>query len=406
MKKLQIAIITLLMSISSFSQITFEKGYFIDTSGNKTECFIKNIEWLQNPSEFHYKNSPESLNIINASTDSIVEFAIYDQVKYLSRNVKIDRSGENIDRDYSRSRSPEFNTEALFLKVLIEGNANLYYFKDSKNQRFFFSKNDLPIEQLIYKEYWNNEGKIGTNNYYKQQLINNLNCESISKSRFENLKYFQNELEDIISEYNACNQTVANKKSTIYKKEKTDKFNLTIRPGVSFQSLKTTEIISRDKIDFGSQTNFKLGIEAEFILPFNKNKWAIIVEPRYQSLYNGEEETQIESSTRITTTTVNYKSVEIPIGLRYYMFLNKNSKLFVNVAYVFDFPIDSSIERTVRTLNIDIETQGYVALGIGYKYLNKYSLELNYGLNRNLFNSTYYDTDYKSISLMFGYTLF
>ena len=35
-------------------------------------------------------------------------------------------------------------------------------------------------------------------------------------------------------------------------------------------------------LKFDSNTNVSLGIEAEFILPFNKNKWAIIFEPTYQ----------------------------------------------------------------------------------------------------------------------------
>ncbi len=41
------------------------------------------------------------------------------------------------------------------------------------------------------------------------------------------------------------------------------------------------------EFDFGSQVNFRIGIEAEFIRGFNKNKWAIICEPTYQS-FTGE----------------------------------------------------------------------------------------------------------------------
>ena len=40
----------------SYSQITFEKGYFISNDGIKTECFIKNLDWRNNPTEFEYKH--------------------------------------------------------------------------------------------------------------------------------------------------------------------------------------------------------------------------------------------------------------------------------------------------------------------------------------------------------------
>lgn len=39
------------------AQIRFEPGYFIDTANQKTECFIKNVDWKNNPTRFDYKLS-------------------------------------------------------------------------------------------------------------------------------------------------------------------------------------------------------------------------------------------------------------------------------------------------------------------------------------------------------------
>jgi hypothetical protein len=33
---------------------------------------------------------------------------------------------------------------------------------------------------------------------------------------------------------------------------------------------------------FDNKISFRIGLEAEFILPFNKNKWAVFAEPTYQ----------------------------------------------------------------------------------------------------------------------------
>lgn len=51
MKKLFQIFITLL-TINCYSQISYEKGYYIDNSGQKTECLIKNNDWLRDPTDF------------------------------------------------------------------------------------------------------------------------------------------------------------------------------------------------------------------------------------------------------------------------------------------------------------------------------------------------------------------
>jgi hypothetical protein len=54
MKNLLLTALLFLFSFS-YAQITFEKGYFINNSGDRTECFIKNIDWRDNPTKFEYK---------------------------------------------------------------------------------------------------------------------------------------------------------------------------------------------------------------------------------------------------------------------------------------------------------------------------------------------------------------
>ncbi|ARV16561.1 outer membrane beta-barrel protein [Polaribacter sp. SA4-12] len=409
MKKILISAITILLSICSYSQITFEKGYFIDNNNNKTECYIKNVGWLNNPTEFDYKTSLESEIHTTISVKLVKELTIYNQDKYIKRTLKIDRSSQNINNVLSYNRNPEFKTEEIFLKVLIEGNANLYAYKDSRNQRFFFKISNSPIEQLIYKNYLATGSIIKTNNYYKQQLTNRLKCKSITESNIEYLQYFQSNLEKIIIKYNNCMQPEGATNKQLIDKEKRDVFNLTFRAGVASNSLNTQNTSSLMKFDLGSQTNLKIGIEAEVILPFNRNKWALTIEPRYQS-FNGEVEYENPNSPFTKIMTVDYKSIEMPIGLRYYMFLNNNSKLFVNFNYVIDFPLNSSIKIVSRdrvTFEQEFETRYNSSLGIGYKYLNKYSVELNYGLSRNITGPHFdYISDYKSISLTFGYTIF
>lgn len=367
-----------------YSQINFERGYFINNSGQKTDCLIKDIGWKNNPSEFTYKFSVDS-NENKASLDSIKEFGIFPFVKFIRAKVKIDRTSDDISK-VSRNREPEFKEEILFLKVLVEGKANLSQYSEGNLIRFFMNTDDLEYEQLVYKKYIGPNDNVRENINFKQTLLNNLQCEGIKKSRFENIDYKTQDLVSLFRDYNVCidsdyvNPIETNQKS---------KINISARLGLNNSSATFKQFTSPiTEKEFESQINFRLGFELEFILPYNKGKWAILIEPTYQS-YEGVEN---------DITFIDYKSFEFPIGARHFFYLNKQSKLLANIAIVFDFPIDSSLGTA------EIESGRNFAFGIGYRYNEKYSLELRYQTKRELLvSSLNRSTEYNTTSIIFGY---
>ena len=141
---------------------------------------------------------------------------------------------------------------------------------------------------------------------------------------------------------------------------------------------------------------FRIGLEFEFIMKFNKNKWAVIVEPTYQYF-----KAENKAITNLSNTNIDYKSLELPVGLRHYLFLNNNSKIFINGSFISDFVLNSKVR------NLDLNTSINFGMGVGYNYNNTYSLEFRYQTSRNLTkNYVLRNSDYKTISLIFGYTLF
>lgn len=158
-----------------------------------------------------------------------------------------------------------------------------------------------------------------------------------------------------------------------------------------------------------SKLGFGLGIETEVILPFNKNKWSIIAELAYQN-YQGENSFENNNiSGGIVNSKINYSSIEVPFGFRHYMFLSENSKLFINTTYIFDFTLNNEYEFTRADETVlrsgEFGTLGSLSGGIGYKYHDKFSLELRLLMisNRALLFS---DSEFDSLSIIFGYTLF
>lgn len=92
MKKVSLAIL-LLAHVFVFGQVGFEKGYFITNTGERVECLIKNAQSLNTPSSFKYRKSKEDATQIINLID-VQELAIFKQVKYIRRTVKLDQSSD------------------------------------------------------------------------------------------------------------------------------------------------------------------------------------------------------------------------------------------------------------------------------------------------------------------------
>ncbi|MBS3993665.1 MAG: tRNA modification GTPase [Bacteroidetes bacterium] len=407
MKKKLLYFAFAIFSINLRGQISFEKGYFVDNDGNKTECFIKDLDSKNNPNSFEYKVL-ENDEKKSANINSVSEFAIYNTSKYIRKKVKIDRSSNKI-QDLDNNKNPTFNEEQLFLKVLLEGNANLYLYEDGNLVRFFYNLDDSDIEQLIYKKYKSTATMVGENNRFKQQLWNDLKCPTFKMSEVENLDYKTTSLVTFFVQYNKCkNSNFIN----YNEKQRQGTFNLTLRPRLNNSSLAIQNMVSSsNNTDFENKLGFSFGVEAEFILPFNKNKWAVIIEPTYQS-FKGLKTTEVyDVSGGKLISEVKYNSIEIPIGLRHYLFLNNNSKIFINASFIIDSSSKSSIEfRRVDNstlFSLDVKTQPNLGFGIGYKLHDKYSLEMRYQTSREILDEySYWFSEYKTVSIIFGYSIF
>ncbi len=400
MKKL-LFILTLIVCFNSYSQTSFEKGYYISETNQRIDGFIKNLDWKNNPTTFEFKSSekgnPEVLTI-----ESVKEFGIDMVSKYNRHLVNMDRSSDLVSQ-LGTDKAPILKEEQLFLKVLVEGKANLFLYEDGNVVRYFYSKDSLDIEQLIYKRYLTPERKIALNKTYTQQLWNQLKCPTISFSNVENINYKQKELVNFFLKYNECNNSVSTNFQT---EKKADLFNLSLRAGLNSSSFSVeyNRFETNRGADFGQKLGFRAGVELEFILPFNNGKWGLILEPTYQYF---KASTPMSSQTTSWEASIDYTSIEVPLGLRHYFFLNENAKIFVNAAVIFDFTENSTLSDVIPRGEVwPINSSSNFAMGAGLKYHNL-SLEFRYHTSRGLMNTyTYWTSDYKTMSVILGYTIF
>lgn len=397
MRKNLITLSILILSFNCYSQITFEKGFYINNDGQKTICLIKNIDWVNNPTEFQIKLN-ENNEVKTITIDNVKEVTIYNISKHIRANVKIDKSFDNLQK-LSHDKNPIFSDELLFLKVLVEGKASLYYYENENLKRYFYKNNNDKIDQLVYKSYLISDNSAKKdNNKFRQQLWTDLKCENISINDIEKINYKKSDLVNLFIKYNKChNSEIINFEN---KKQK-DLFNLNIRPRLNYSSLSRQGPLYTYSFE-GNELGIGFGLEAEFIFPFNKNKWAILVEATYQS-FKSEKTTNISNvSGGKLITEVDYSSIKAPVGLRHYFFLNKDSKIFTDISLIIDINSNSSIKYK-RADNTTLDREGRIGtkpnwgFGMGYKMYDKYSLEMRYETK---------NTDFRTISMIFGYSIF
>ncbi|KAF2341285.1 hypothetical protein [Flavobacterium tistrianum] len=97
MKKTLLLILFLYCTFSN-AQISFEKGCFISNNGIRTECFIRNLDWKNNPTDFKYKSQISDNDYKTETIANVQEFGIDNTVTFKRAKVKMDRSSDNLDK--------------------------------------------------------------------------------------------------------------------------------------------------------------------------------------------------------------------------------------------------------------------------------------------------------------------
>jgi len=392
----------LAISLTTSAQITFEPGYYINNEGQRVDGLIRNTDWVYNPVQFDFK---ESINapINNIELQDIKEFGIDGGSKYIKKTVDIDKSSNDIV-SLTTDRDPTFEKETVLLKVLIEGSASLYQYQEQNLIRFFYETSETDAKQLIYKRYLLTPGRIASNNNYWQQLLNEVNCLKREANEIQKTEYKRSDLIKYFTSENKCLNS--DFKSYLGNTKKFD-FNLNLRPGINFTDL-IVENSSEKGINanFYSQTSFRIGIETELVFPFNKNKWALIFEPYYE-YYNSEVSERSDNSND-PFGSVNYNTINFPLGARYYLYLSQKSSLYINLGFQYNFAINSSLYFDQNEENgLDVKAGQNLFFGLGYQFNKKYGVEFRLHTERDILSDyLLYDGNFQSAAIIISYKLF
>lgn len=394
--------ILMLFSLTTVAQTKFESGYYIKNNGEKINGLIKNIDWKNNPSSIDFKANEESVSQ-TITIQNAKEFAINDKVKFIRETVSIDQSSQN-DYTLSTSSEPIFKEETVFLRVMVEGVSNLYFYESENTTKFFYSNND-KVEQLVFKRYYK-DSDIALNEGYKRQLYINFKCSTEDKNKIEKLKYKEDDLVEYFTQTNNCKSGTTGK-TVVAKREKIEThLRANILGSMTGGAYNLSNGNIRGNYTLDSKIALSFGFEVEFVFPFNNREWSIIFDPSFVSK---KDEINIHKP-MLTNPDYTIKSdvfmIRLPIGIRKYFPINEDNKIFANASANFNLSTSKIDFDQDRPSADESYSSTNFSIGIGYQF-RRYTVELRSFLKTDVINHTESEDFYiTQTSLKLGYRFF
>lgn len=250
------------------------------------------------------------------------------------------------------------------------------------------------------------DSKIRENIRFKQQIWDEIRYEGLDKKDLRRINYSRKDLVDYFIKYNSSGASEFKHYTHVRKSGKY--LNLGLKIGGLSSSFDFNGTLKSNQV-------YRAAVEVEYMMPFNRNKWSLIVEPSFQyfnGTYNqknwktydevlyGIDDLTFFSKKILDDESVDAKSLLIPVGIRHNLFLKNNSRIFINASVVFEVlfgepEIKSGLHRDFRSYEF----------GLGYKYNNTYSVEIKYGDSFVPVSYAGMQSDMQSFGIFLGYTL-
>lgn len=380
------------------AQPQYLKGYVIGLDSQRTEGLILVNKWWKNPQRISW--IPEKGAARSVGPEDILEFGIYGQENYISAKVLIDTTGLN-DDEPSRQPNIVWSKKTLFLRVLVEGEASLYYYEQDDLRRFFYRTPDEPLSQLIYKVYQKDEVTAFRYMGYMSQLWEKLRCGEVSEFYVQSIAYGHEDLMRYFREYNECSGKMPAVNHRYTRRPRT--VNVKLSPGMSVFDFSFRNGAQPPSIfEYGLVQSPRLALELE-MFPYVNSNWSVLLEPAYHRM-------RLDN----TVAIVRYNAIEHSVGLRRYLYARPNSALFSNLHFTFWLAnvFDSEIrfaptEFFGMSLPLNTGSPSF-SLGFGYIWMNKLSAEIRISSNKNIieFVQSRWKTTMYRTGFILSYNLF
>ncbi|MEL7144997.1 MAG: hypothetical protein AAFO69_01410 [Bacteroidota bacterium] len=363
MKKLFLLIAYLLFH-NGFAQDRLYKGHFVKENGDRIDCFLSSIAHSNNPVKFRYKLTEDAPYLVD-SIDNVMEIVAGENFKYVRKTLTVDVSKGFLNKNVARNKKL-----TVFMRVLIEGEVSLFEYLNGDLKKYFYSKDDSNIQQLIYRKFYNDAGALLENNGFRQALFNVLKCASLGADDFSDLKYNRNDLLSVFRRYYQCKGNAflayVNTKEFLNIKEI---FNFSVAAGINFLHISSNDNTAPGALTIGWKPTLRYGVEIEYNFNVRRNQLSLVINPAYTSY----------SASKLQGNRFNaieFRSIELPVGLRVYLSDGEDVKWFVNGFATFNLAV-KGLGRIGTISNVFDTSPVGAHLGFGVVY-DKLRAEIRY----------------------------
>lgn len=391
--------IMLLAGMNLVAQQKFEKGYYIMNDSTRVECLIRERGLSKCPQDFTCRLSDTSATVTG---DAILvkEFGIYGGYRYVSEEVMIDLSCDD-EKSLSEEANPVWHKSRLFLQVLIDGKASLYFYRDPVMVRYFYRVDGGEIKQLICRKYIVKgpaTSQIKSDLSFRRQLWEDVNIPGRQITSMNALDYSK---DDMVAYFKEYNEKHGNEYTTYSRKREKPSFYLRVNPGMTFSNLTiyNTYLSSPDFV-FDGQVGFSAGLAPELVIPYTHKKLSLAVEPVFQ---------YFNSTTKAGTQTMiaRFYTLDILVGLKHYFYLPKNTDLFLE-AYVTPgptIPLSTVIKFEEAEDQLSWSRARHVVIGAGVNW-KRFGAGFRYSPRRPVVEDRYITSRYSVVSFILSYRIF
>jgi hypothetical protein len=378
-----------LLSPEFDSRTAYQPGYVIDNDGVRSEVFIYDGDWKNNPTRFRYRTSAYGDSRVGG-VDDIQEFG-YDNQTLRYRRYRV-------DMDHPETGPSDQPENVVFLEWLVDGDTDLFSYEGEGDRRYFYRHGEDAPQPLTDRKSWKQD-EMAARETLSERIRQDVNCMSDQRA-IEALEFTTEALVRYFEAHNSC--VGAQTMTTIRKNRR--KVHFAIGPRVGYGGYHGDFINQGGDIKFRPIQALRYGLEVEAGLPFAQRHLAVFAEVGYISLSSKARLPEEES------VYMDYEAIYVPVGVRYLLPLAGNITAQAMLGVEGKFPSNSIVERYTGDADLqNVSTyevsRTFAAFGgIGLTFADRVVFDIRYAPNQDYLsdvpNAT---TEIDALTISIGY---